>query len=255
MSDPMADPKRDNPAGVTDPLGGAIGGGAAPSKKPDEQPVEREWMKDLPEPLKGSKSLTKFADKAALAKAYTELEGKLGRSIELPPSDASPEDRAKFFERLGRPKAPEEYAIAKGKADDTLVAMFRKKAYEKGLTADQAKELFDVFNADAETREATALAQYTERIKLADYELRKEHGAAYDQVVASAKRAFGALYSESLQAQLRKDGYSANPDFINSLARIGRQLSDDSLLRGVNGVEAKPLDPLQAAMAKKFGQA
>jgi hypothetical protein len=54
----------------------------------------------------------KFLSPADVVRSYAELERKLGSAITPPPPDAPPEERERFFERLGRPKRVEDYAVA-----------------------------------------------------------------------------------------------------------------------------------------------
>lgn len=242
MAELLSDPAKDNP-GTAAAAGELLGkSGSTPGQgdgKGTDAPVVREWMKGLPEPLKASKSLAKFTSPEEAFKAYTELEGKLGRSVEIPPADASPEEKAKFYDRVGRPKSPDEYAIIKGTMDDAFVKAYKAKAHAAGLTAAQADELFGLYKSDKETREKAAVEQYTERAKEADLILRKQYGSRYDANLKSAEKAFAGAFPEALRAQLKKDGYAVNPDFINVLVSLGEQLGEDSLILSAHDKEPR----------------
>jgi len=241
MADLLSDPAKDNPG--TASTGELLGKSGTPSGQGDgkgtDAPVVREWMKGLAEPLKASKSLSKFTSPEEAFKAYVELEGKLGRSVEVPPADASPEEKAKFYDRVGRPKTPDEYAIVKGSMDDSFVKGFKAKAHAAGLRPEQADELFGYIKADRESRDASAVEQYTARVKEADLILRKQYGPDYETNLKSAEKAFVGAFPEALRAQLKKDGYSANPDFINVLVGLGQQLGEDSMILSAHDREPR----------------
>lgn len=237
----LLDPNSGNPGGAG--LGGAqapAGGNANPQPDP---PVVRDWMKDLPEPLKASKSLSKFTDqewKANLAKSYVELEGKLGKSVVLPAQDASAEDWQKFYERVGRPKAADEYAIDRGSAPDEQVKAFKALAHEAGLTNAQANKMWKDLQKSSDAQRQAALEQYTARAKESDALLRKEYGALYDGKMADARKAYATVFDTDLQKEIAEAGLAANPRFIRVMAELGAQLKDDAFLRPAGDGGAKP---------------
>lgn len=230
------------------PGSGQSGGGTTPETLP-----QREWMNDLPEPLKATKTLTKFADKAALAKSYVELESKHSKSVEIPGKDSGPEDWARFYDKVGRPKTADEYALDRGNAPDDVAKAFKQMAFESGLTAQQADTMFKGIMKRQSTEQQTAVEQYTARMKEADTLLRREYGPQYDSKIASAKKAFGAVFSDpELRSEVTQSGLANNPRFIKVLAELGTQISDDSFLQGGNAsTESK--DPLAAYFKKRFG--
>ncbi len=210
-------------------------------------------MADLPEPLKAHKTLNKFADKAGLAQSYVELESKLGKSVSIPANDASREEWAKFYERVGRPKSADDYAIDRAGASDESVKAFKQWAFEANLTSAQADVLYKKYVGDQKASQQAAVEQITTRAKEADALLRRKHGAQYDTVIAQAKKAYTAIFDETLRAEITNAGLGANPRFIETLAAIGQQINGDNFLQGA-GQEAKPKDPY-AWMNEKYGSA
>lgn len=223
-----------------------------PEKAPEA--VARPWMEKLSDPaLKSSKSLSKFTSEEALAKSYIELEGKLGKSVSMPGQDASPEDWAKFYERVGRkiPKSADEYAIDRGKADDALVSSFKKSALEAGLSSDEAGKVFKGVLQYLDSSKAAQSESYTSRMKEADVLLRKEYGPQYESKLKDARSAFDMLFDDQTRADIAESGLANNPRFIKVLAELGPQLNGDYFLRA-SGKEAPKADPL-AWMDKKYG--
>lgn len=62
------------------------------------------WLDNLPEDLKGNKSLSKFTDMSGLAKSYLELEKNKDKGLMLPNEDASDEEWDKIYQKLGMPE-------------------------------------------------------------------------------------------------------------------------------------------------------
>lgn len=249
----LLDPPGGNPGGAG--LGDPPAGGNPPASDP---PVARDWMKDLPEPLRASKSLSKFTDqewKANLAKSYVELESKLGKSVALPAQDASAEDWQKFYERVGRPKAADEYALDRGSAPDEQVKAFKALAHEAGLTNAQANKVWREMQKSSEAQRQAELERYTAQAKESDALLRKEYGALYDGKMGDARKAYGVLFDADLQKELAATGFAANPRFIKVMAEIGAQLKDDAFLRPAGDNGAKPKTYYDELDAKYRGTA
>jgi len=245
---------------LLDPAGGNQAGsqsgdtGNTAGQQGDGGQAQREWMKDLPESLRSAKTLTKFTDqewKANLAKSYVELEGKLGKSVAVPAQDAAQEDWDRFYEKVGRPKSADDYAIEKGTMPDEFVKAFKAMAHESGLTTQQANALFKKFSGTQQQQQQAALEQMTAKMKATDVLLRKEYGAQYDTKLADAKKAFGKLFDDSLKAELTNAGLANDSRFIKVLAELGGQLRDDAFIPGVGTIREKE-DPL-AWMDKKYG--
>lgn len=200
--------------------GGNGGGLLNPNAGGDHQGDAPEWTKDLSEPLQKSKSLRKFSDqnwKENLAKSYTELESKLGGMVSLPSDKDSHEAWDKFYERVGRLKAPDGYAIKGSFVDD---------AVSSGVKAVLAKRA---------SEEAEA---YTASVKEADMLLRKEYGASYDERLGLANKAYDSIFDDVAKEAIAKAGLNNHPAFIKALAGIGEQLKGDGFQKG-NGSEPK----------------
>lgn len=243
----LLDPVMDNP----EAKGGDLLGNKTDTPPTAETTQVAEWMKDLPESLQQSGTLAKFKSKEALAKSYIELEKKHGGSVAVPSRDASPEEWERFYDRVGRPKTADEYAIDRGKADDTFVKAFKQAAHEAGLTVSQAEKVFGTVTKVTESQRQAAVKQYTARMKEADALLRREYGPQYDARLSDAKKAYDTLFDETLRGEIAESGLANNPRFIKVLAALGPQIRGDSFLQGANGTKG-PKDPL-AWMDEKYG--
>lgn len=211
---------------------GTGGAGLLDPNRGGQGEPEREWMKDLPEALRGSKSLRKFSDqswKENLAKSYAELESKLGGMVNIPTAKDPQETWDKFYERVGRLKAPDGYAIKWSFVDEAVASR---------VSAALAKRQQE----DAEA--------YTAKVKEADMALRKEYGAQYEERLALASKAYDAIFDQAAKEAIAKAGLNNNPVFIKAMAVIGEQVKGDGFLKGAGSAGDKE-DPL-SWMDKKY---
>lgn len=214
----------------------------------------KEWMKALPEALQKSKGLSKFDGVESLAKSYMELESELGKRVKIPSKDASADEWSKYYERIGRPKSPDEYAIDRGKVDDALVKALKSAAFEAGVPSDQMGKIFGAVKGFFDSSQALRMEQYTAKMREADAVLRKEYGPQYDARVSDAKKAYDLLFDDELKADIVESGLANNPRFVKVLAELGPQIRGDSFLKAAGKDGDAKKDPL-AWMDKKYGQA
>ncbi len=163
-------------------------------------------------------------DVAALAAKARNAESLIGRSVQLPAADAKPEEWAKVYDRLGRPKDANGYEF---KPLDGLPADFaydgeREKAFkadalEAGLRPDQAAKL-----RDAEVRRNAAQLAELQKV-VAD------QGAASTE--AMAKQWGGPPDSEAFKLGMGKAGRAVvNLDRLPGVNGIQKAFEDAGLL-------------------------
>jgi hypothetical protein len=219
------------------------------SSKPDtvldtagEEIVLNDFTKDLPDALKKSKSLSKFADKASLAKSYVELERTLGNSVRIPDEKAGKDEWGKFFQRIGRPETPDEYDITKGSLDDAALKALKDKAFARGLTKKQAKEFIEDEIALREETDKKRREAYTSDLVEAEKKLRAELGASFDTKMKGAQTAFERLFTDAdLRTRFKESGIVNDPRFIRALIDFSKELREDSAVRGhLNSPVGKP---------------
>ena len=150
-------------------------------------------------------------DPSTMLQSYQNLEklfgaDKAGRTL-LAPKDAN--DKAALdaiYDRLGRPKTPEEYKIELPAEADAEFATTAKNWFHKaGLTVDQAKAVTDNYRAlelDRVAKTKEAHATEVEGIK-------KEWGTEYDGKVETARAALNA--AGLTPAQVKAMEYAIGP--------------------------------------------
>ena len=147
-----------------------------------QDPSTREWAE--------AKGLRNAPIDAALS-SYHNLEklmgaDKAGRTVVLPGDDATPEQKAEFYNKLGRPEAPDKYSLQapEGTTDATRLDMMRNAAFEAGITDAQMAKLAEADQQYIELMQGHMADEATISTAEATLELKKEWGAAYDLKVA-----------------------------------------------------------------------
>jgi hypothetical protein len=187
--------------------------------------------------------LAKFKTGNDLAKSYLSLETKLGATITLPGKDATDEDKAAFYERLGRPKSKDGYVLdtlflADGVTKDTETEnRIREMAFDLGLNPDNAKRLHKTF-IDLANRGSAMVSEMKEKAR---ENLRKEWSGEYDKnmaMIGSVLRKFG----DAQTIQYMNAGPGNDPVMLKLLAKFGKTISPDTLETGTHVSEAQEDD-------------
>ena len=181
----------------------------------DKEPLLKDWKTTLPEELQSDKSLEDFDDVGKLARAFVDTKADNGRSIRIPGPDASTDvvdsfnakllesvpglmqtpdvDNAEamngLYDKLGRPKAPSDYATPEGLPDsdlgrsmETQLGELKKSAYETGLSKKQfdaqAKAIVENFKSQVSVMDGKT-AEEQEKLRL-------DWGSALDSKYKSA---------------------------------------------------------------------
>ncbi len=196
------------------------------------------WRKQLKADLQSEPRLDRFNEGGfdAVSRAYLELEGKLGSAIIPPGKDAKPEDWQAFYKKIGRPDTPDEYTLedivlpAGIEQDPNGVADFKKLAHSLGLSNAQAKRLYMT-----SVQKGTEYVQSQQKAQEAaasqcDSFLKDTWKDKYGENLELARRVVKAHGSDKLLANMRTKGVTTDPDFMVFLAKVGREMREDTLL-------------------------
>lgn len=196
-----------------------------------------DWRAQLPEELKSHPSLQKFNSPADLFKSYVSLESMLGKNkVPIPDENAPQEEWDKFYEKLGRPKTPDEYEIKLDgiQTNEEFLNNYKQWAHKAGLNKQQAAELAKHY-AEFENQYVAKLRQdFINRVQEAKRNLANEWGQNYERNVKAAERALMAAANEidGLQEWLEASGAKADPVFVKLMHFFGRGLAEDTLKGG-----------------------
>lgn len=209
-----------------------------------------DWRNDIPEEIRGHKSLETINDVGALAKSYVNAQSMIGADkIAIPGKYATDDDWNEVYTRLGRPDSPEGYELqnnlAEGiEADEGMLDWYRQTAHEIGLTPTQAQKLLDKYNGELGSRVDGDTGQADQLIAQTETELRREYGQAFEDRMSNANAImfeFGAVDTvegETMSAVSEielADGrlLGDHPEMIKMMVNIGEFISskigEDSL--------------------------
>lgn len=193
----------------------------------------------LPKESRADEKITAFVSKFKswdeVVKAAIGLEGKMGGMVGVPKEDASPEEKAEFYSKLGVPKTPEDYKLgedARVKADPAQVKAFREFAHKHGFTQKQVEALWKESNeTTAKLFAQTEEAQRQERanaLKSMVSTLKSEWGKDFERNDAIVRRGMEAFGTPELMRTAKAKGYFADPEMVKLFYRVGLAVQEDS---------------------------
>lgn len=219
------------------------GGDLAPKPAEPAQPVQQApqkptWAAQLPKDLQSDEDLIndpKAASLGDLWKGYKELKGKAGQ-IAVPGEGASAEEISAYRKAIGVPEKAEDYALeAKDlpqgmKVDDKLVADFKAKAFELGIPAKTAQELFGFYNAHQVAQFKAVQESQKTTIEGWKTSAKEKWGDNYDTNLRMARLAFSQFGDEELAKYMDDTGLGEHPGMLEAFRRIGAAIADNKLL-------------------------
>lgn len=200
------------------------------------------WSQGLDEESKTLIAAKGWRSAADILKSYSSLERMLGSDkIALPGKTARPEDWASVWERLGRPKDPSEYALARpegyeGYSDD-MAGWFRKIAHEAGLNGTQAGQLHDAFVSYVRGMEQAYAEKAAAETASLDYDLQKEWGSDYAANLELARRGAAAFIDRPEELDALEQGIGGKA-MMRLFQRIGSSMAETPMIGA--GLESRP---------------
>jgi len=179
-------------------------------------------------------------DATEVGKYIKELQSFAGKKGDIPKSDASEEEWAEFYSKLGRPESTEGYDFTVGDEFRELVGEdsapffekavegFKEQAFQMGASAEKAEELVDWYlGMVASELEESNTAMKEAEVEM-DKELRQEWGESYDGMmngITSMLKAHG-MPEEHLQFAM-DTGLLKDPALATTLGKIATRFADD----------------------------
>ena len=208
-----------------------------------------EFFKDYPQ-YSENPNFSKYSTVKSFAEGHEALITKLGTAINIPGEDATPEQLSEFYNKLGRPEAPDKYEfedkLPEGmEINPQLDTNYRELAHAIGLTTKQAQELRGFYNSAIETA-------YTENQKSIQTHLAEEHdtnvtklkdmwGAdTQSKVQIALDTAKGFLSQETLD-YLDATGLGNNAALVKDFYELSKRFSGDRKLIDGDRVLPEPL--------------
>lgn len=213
-------------------------------------PAGGPWFDSIPDAdLKGWVQNKGFKDIATAVESHRNLEklighDRAGRTVVLPAKWDDANEVGQFYDRLGRPKAPDGYKLPDG-SDKEFGAWAQKTFHEAGLTDRQAALVMEKWGGLVKGKmEATAAAK--EAATKADREaLGKEWGAAHDAKIQTAKEAAKAFGFDASTIDKLEDalGYAGLMKFMSGL---GEKIGEGRMIDGQGAAAGGVRTPAQA---------
>ena len=232
---------------TTQTQGGSIIGGATQTQTTPQSIVDAQgnlsdnWYESFEsEEIKNAPSLRNFKSMEGLVKSFLSAQRMVGKSphaVVIPDENATDEERAEFFTKIGRPESPDEYDIKPPENieelglqwSDESAKAFANKAHELGLTNKQAQDLVNWHNEITVGSIKSADEQIGQEYEQATQELKKEWGNAYDSNVKLVDTFINKL---GLSELVINKGLANDPTFIKAMRGIAMKTSEDKFIEG-----------------------
>lgn len=114
---------------------------------------------------------------------------KAGRTVALPKDDATTEEKAAFFQKLGAPEKPDGYKLPETLAQDPLAQQFRDVAHKNGMLPKQFDETLSWYTAEVTKMQTEQEQQRAVQGEQDMATLKTEWGQAFDHHIELGKRA------------------------------------------------------------------
>jgi len=180
---------------------------------------------------------SKFKSFDDAVKSALELESKMGTMVAIPGEDATPEQKAEFYKRLGVPEKPEEYELPEIDGleyDEEAIAEFKGLAKELNLTKEQAKKFYEYAASKSKAIQEQAAQQMEENEakRKAEKEavistLKKEWGDDFEPNQQILKRGFANYATPSLIKKINDTGLGNDVDLVKLFYELGKTVMED----------------------------
>lgn len=214
------------------------GGNGAPStlSTPSGGVPATHWASSLPEDLRGHDFVRNSPDLATFTKSALETKRMVGNSIRVPGKDATPEERADFFNKLGRPDSPAKYSTSQDKKlpdgvniPEKDLEHFKNVFHTANLTTEQAQIILDSWYDHVGKEHGIYSESNQKRIAEGLQQLEKEFGGK-DKLQANIDIARATIrrFSDNEFVQwLDNSGMGNEPAMIRLFSKIGQAVMDD----------------------------
>ena len=209
----------------------------------EQQTESLGWRAGLPGELQKNEEFVPFKTVGEFAKSHLELKNKLKTTEEslkdyVPklPDNASDEDKALYYDALGRPKEASQYEFdGEDKNAPEWTNFWKQQFHGLGLTKTQAKQLSATFNGQMQKMVEAHNNSLKAEMTAAETKLRSEMGDKYDTNVELAKR----MATKHLGTEFDKtfDNIPADARFgvVRLLLKVAALTGEDRSPQSANG--------------------
>ena len=225
------------------------------------EPVQNDWRSEIPEEIRGHKSLETIQDIPSLAKSYVNAQSMIGADkVAIPGKHATDDDWSAVYDKLGRPAKAEEYNLASSikegqQVDQDMMDWFGNTAHKAGLTPRQAQVLMSDFNEMNNSRFGLDESKVLAEVEKGSLELQKEYGAAFEDRMKVGNGVLSQFGQPDIAEIQLADGrrLGDHPEVIKMIVNVGQyitqKIGEDSL-EGVKTSGAMGLQEVQTKLAE-----
>lgn len=216
--------------------GGNNAGGSGNDSRP-------QWLDSLPDAHKQNQTFYGFKEPAQAWDKFDSLLKAEGNSVVIPGEKATDEERAAFYQRIGRPETPDKYTINRPADFPEAItysaeseAAFKQQAHKAGLSDAQAKDLYGWYCGMAKQGYEKFQQDQARATEESVNKLKDEwKGDAFKINTEKAARAFKRFGGENPEVQQFIEGkivdgvkLGDHPVFLKVFAQIADAISDDT---------------------------
>lgn len=209
---------------------------ATPTPSPAPVTGEAKWWQSFSdETMRGYAETKNFPSPEEAVRSYANLEKLLGtkaNAVMIPGEGATPEEQAAFFEKIGRPGAPENYPVPDALKEDALIKGFAGEAHKLGITSKQFEGVMGFISAQQQATVETTNAQ-RDAAAAADMDALKKDlpGLKYDALLEHGRRAVRTLGLD--QPVLDKlEGALGTRGMLELMGKIGAGSAESPFIEG-----------------------
>ena len=227
--------------------------------------VSDDWRSNIPEDIRGHKSLDTINDVGALAKSFINAQSMIGREqVPIPGKYATDDDWKAVDARLGRPETPAGYElennIAEGMTDmPEMLDGFRAAAHEVGLRPGQAQGLLNWYNEQMGGQVEVDSGQVDQIRENATMELKREYGPAFDDRISNASAVLQEFGQADLADVQLADGSALgdHPEMVRMMVNVSQFISGkigEDTLEGMKSSGAMTPNDIEARIGEVIGK-
>lgn len=177
------------------------------------------WRKQLKGEYQTHEAAARFTSPTELFQDYLEKTQQLEGAIPKLSSEATDEDRAAWYRKIGTPESPDGYKLPEDQAGESK--RWGEIAHEANLLPDQAHAVFETIRADRDKAIREAVA-----------ELKQEYGSDYDENIKAANQFIRQIGGDKALQAFGRSGAGSDPEIVRTFVTLAKMVSEDSVTTG-----------------------
>jgi len=197
------------------------------------------WQQAVPEDIRNFGTFKDIKSVADLGKSWMAATQMASSRVALPGPDATDEDRANFYNKLGRPETADKYNVSSEweapegfTLNEEFLNTAKTKMHELGLSEKQGNDLLtwyhETLGSDFKAQQEATQAERDG----AQAKLQEIFGDKTQQTVDIARAALKKFASDEFVNYLDESGLGSHPDMVKFMHDLGSKVLDDESLIG-----------------------